>query len=115
MNFTDNEYFRMVLYFIMGMLGGLAKITNDDIEMTLKKAFKVLFTSGFTALMVGALLTELLPNISVTMACFIGGISGVGGIMILQKIINIGLEILSRYSQGYLDKKDNSFKENKES
>lgn len=104
MTLTDNEYFRMALYFMMGMLGGLAKITNDDIEMTLKKSFKVLFTSGFTAMMVGALVTDLLPNISITMACFIGGISGVGGIMILHKIIDIGLEILGHYAQKHLDK-----------
>ena len=113
MTLTDNEYFRMALYFMMGMLGGLAKITNDDIEMTLKKSFKVLFTSGFTAMMVGALVTDLLPNISITMACFIGGISGVGGIMILHKIIDIGLEILGHYAQKHLDKdRSQSKKEN---
>ena len=114
MNLTDNEYFRMALYFMMGMLGGLAKITNDDCEMTFTKTFKVLFTSGFTAMMVGALLTELIPNISITMACFIGGISGVGGIMILHKIIDIGLEILSHYAYRHLeeDKHSQKTKEN---
>lgn len=111
MNLTDNEYFRMALYFMMGMLGGLAKITNDDIEMTFKKTFKVLFTSGFTAMMVGALLTELIPDISITMACFIGGVSGVGGIMILHKIIDIGLEILGHYAQRHLDNREYSNKD----
>ena len=108
MTLTDNEYFRMALYFMMGMLGGLAKITNDDIEMTFKKTFKVLFTSGFTAMMVGALLSELIPNISITMACFIGGISGVGGIMILHKIIEVGLEILSHYAHKHVEKEQRS-------
>ena len=108
MTLTDNEYFRMALYFMMGMLGGLAKITNDDIEMTFKKTFKVLFTSGFTAMMVGALISELIPNISITMACFIGGISGVGGIMILHKIIEVGLEILSHYAHKHVEKEQRS-------
>lgn len=108
MTLTDNEYFRMALYFMMGMLGGLAKITNDDIEMTFKKTFKVLFTSGFTAMMVGALLSELIPNISITMACFIGGISGVGGIMILHKIIEVGLEILSHYAHKHVENEQRS-------
>lgn len=110
---SSNEYFRMALYFTMGMLGGLAKITNDETEVNLKKSLKILFTSGFTAMMVGALLTELIPNISVTMACFIGGVSGVGGIMIIHKMIDIGLEILSRYAQKHLEKDhSNSNKEN---
>lgn len=113
MSFNDNEYFQMALFFVMGSLGGLAKIMNDETEMTLKKSCKILFTSGFTAMMVGALLTNLMPNISITMACFIGGISGVGGIMILHKFIDIGIEMLSHYAQSHMKSKAQKEEEHK--
>lgn len=97
MNLNDNEYFRLALCAVMGVLGGIAKLLDDETELTFRKAFKVLFTSGFTALMVGALIQYFDPNISVMLVCFVGGISGVGGLMILNKIIDIALSALNSY------------------
>lgn len=105
MSFNDNDFFKLGLYFVTGMLGGLNKLLNDETKLTTKKTCKVLFSSGISSLSVGAFLQHFYPETSLMLACGIGTVVGVGGIFVINKLLDIFMNGLENYIDSRAKKK----------